>query len=272
MTLIPRLRFTLAALLAAPTLVLTGCGASVESAQNGNASGGAASGVGGGGATGGSGHALGGNVGVGGQAAGGNAAGGSFAGTGGMNCALVDCAFPICPPNSTWATLAGNCCPTCVPIDPSCSSVVCSPVTSCNPGFVRQRPLGACCDSCVPVNPPAPPDCIMYSCAPPTNCPLGYRHSQPVYNCCNDCEPDPNYCELDSDCLIAQKPSGCCGCPSSISTRLYAQDNCYSATNAPRSVPSQCLPQVICDMMCGACPPTGVPACLNHQCTAVYPL
>ena len=272
-------RFALTALLA--LLALTGCGGNVGGEQNGNATA-AGPGVGGGAPTGGNGNtvggsAAGGGVSTGGQATGGYLAGGysavgGFAGSGGMNCATVDCAYVECPPNSVSATLAGSCCPTCVLIDASCSNVSCAAATNCTTGFVRQRLPGACCDGCVAVNPPAPPDCTMTQCALPANCPLGYRHSQPVYNCCNDCEPDPNYCEVDSDCIMAQKPSGCCGCATAISVRLYQQDSCYSAVDAPRTIPSECIPDVMCAMVCGACQDYRVAMCDRHQCIAAPPL
>jgi hypothetical protein len=274
-------RFAHAALLAVQIFALTGCGGSVGGEQNGSATG-AGPGVGGGAPTGGNGNTLGGsaaggNVSAGGQATGGYVAGGyagvgGFAGSGGMNCETVDCAYFDCPPDSVSATLAGSCCPTCIPLAPSCSNVNCAAATNCPTGFVRQRLPGACCDGCVPVNPPEPPNCMMVNCAPPRDCPLGYRHSQPVYNCCNDCEPDPNYCQVDSDCIVAQKPSGCCGCPSAISTRLYQQDSCYSAVDTPRPIPSECIPDVMCAMICGACPSSGIATCIDHQCTEVYPI
>jgi len=76
-------------------------------------------------------------------------------------------------------------------------------------------------------------------------------------------------CQSDTDCLMAVRPMDCCGsCPVPISTRLYAEDFCYSATNSARSVPASCKPQSVCTELCGACltDSTTVAVCVKNTC------
>jgi hypothetical protein len=145
-------------------------------------------------------------------------------------------------------------------------------VTSCPTGFVIERERGACCDTCHPNANAQYPNCEVVDCAPPRNCPIGYHHVLPSYRCCNECEPDPNYCQNDADCIIAELPYACCGCPVAIGTRLYVTDACYSALALPRSVPMSCQSQAVCSVACGVCPVPGIAACVDHSCTQVYPL
>jgi hypothetical protein len=133
---------------------------------------------------------------------------------------------------------------------------------ACPSGYELKRPAGACCEGCVPSGAIA---CPKIAC-PQTACPLGYVRGDLVGACCTDCVPDALYCEDDSQCVIAQRPQACCGCPSAISTRTYAEDLCWSRLDAPRQIPQACYPAAICDAVCGPCPPPGTPRCEGHRC------
>jgi hypothetical protein len=183
-------------------------------------------------------------------------------------CDLVACATPICPPGAGLVTPPGACCPVCQSTpDPSCSLVECMPApTDCPTGYQPGTALGACCPGCVengkPIVPPT--DCGCPEIA--ISCPPGYLVGRYLSECCERCIPDPLYCQQSTDCLIADRPRSCCGCPEAISTRMYEQDPCWSDVNSPRAQPDDCFPDVYCDMLCGACAPPGAPKCVDNQC------
>ena len=182
-----------------------------------------------------------------------------------VDCSALLCEDPMCPPNSTVVTFPGQCCPSCQVIDPSCAQVSCLSV-NCPSGFVPRREPGACCDTCVATPNATYPNCEAVDCAPPLTCPLGYHQTYPDWSCCGACEPDPNYCNVATDCTIATKNTGCCNCPTGISQRRYADDLCYLSPSAPRSVPAYCISQYMCTVACGPCAPSGIPSCQNHAC------
>ena len=237
-----------------------GCGGSVE--QGGGtslATDGGSNGVGGAGA-----H-VGGSMATGGL---------GYAGSAGAvnGCSATLCEDPMCPPNSRAVTFSGQCCPRCQVIDASCAQVVCLSL-NCPSGFAPRRDPGACCDTCITMPGANYPNCGgVCDPLPTTSCPLGHHKTYPDWSCCGACEPDPNYCEADSDCIIATEDTGCCSCPISISKRLYADDPCYSSLDAPRPVPAYCLPQNVCTVSCGACTTGAIPYCQNHTCSSVVGL
>jgi hypothetical protein len=144
-----------------------------------------------------------------------------------------------------------------------CENVKCQPVMSCGMGYTLTKPPGACCEGCVPT--PGGVACPKIAC-PATACPLGYVRGDQVGGCCTDCVPDRLFCNSDSQCVIADRPRPCCGCPEPITTREYAADQCWSAVDKPRMSPPECNPGMICDAICGVCPPPGVARCTNHRC------
>jgi hypothetical protein len=141
--------------------------------------------------------------------------------------------------------------------------VSCKEVMPCPDGYTVGEPPGACCGGCVPSGALS---CPKIACAPGNHCPLGYVRGDALGGCCTDCVPDPKYCNADADCVIADRPRSCCGCPEAISTRMYAADACWSIPSMPRSVPQDCYPQAVCDAVCGACAPPGIARCENHRC------
>ena len=182
---------------------------------------------------------------------------------GGPNCQAVDCAFPVCDDGATPVTPAGKCCPICPPPPPSCLGVVCTPVMECGMGYELARPPGACCEGCMPT--PGAVACPKIACVDP-QCPLGYVPGDLVGGCCTDCVPDPLFCHDATECVIADRPRPCCGCPEAITTREYAADQCWSAVGAPRMIPQSCQPQFMCDAICSPCPAPGAARCIDHRC------
>lgn len=215
-----------------------------------------------------------GNSGVGGASAAGGKTGsagspaiaGSTSMGGAANCGLVDCAFPMCSDGQMPITLAGECCPSCPPPRLGCSTVQCQPVVGCPKGYVLSQPAGACCQGCVPQ--PGAVECPEIAC-PPSTCPLGYVRGDLVGGCCTECVPDALFCNDNSECVVADRPRSCCGCPQPITRREYAADVCWSDVHAPRAIPQGCYPQVICDAICGACPPPLSASCQYHRCAEV---
>jgi len=180
------------------------------------------------------------------------------------DCSETSCEAPMCPPNSMAVIFSGQCCPSCQVIDASCAQVNCLSL-DCPSGFIPRRLPGACCDTCVATPSATHPNCEAVDCAPALSCPLGYYPTYPDWSCCGACEPDPNYCNADTDCIVANEETGCCSCPTSISQRRYTDDLCYWSPTAARSVPAYCL-RYTCNVTCGACMPSGIPSCQNHTC------
>ena len=209
--------------------------------------------------------ASGGSVGPGGTvgSAGSIGTAGSISMGGGPNCEAVDCAFPLCEDGAMPVTPPGQCCPTCPPPQPSCKDVMCTPVMECGMGYTLAQPPGACCQGCVPN--PGGVACPKIACGD-TTCPLGYVRGDLVGGCCTDCVPDPLFCHDASECVVADRPRPCCGCPEAISTRQYAADACWSALDMPRMIPDSCQPQFVCNVVCQPCAPPGAVSCLNHRC------
>jgi hypothetical protein len=214
------------------------------------------SGVGGAAASGGS-TAMGGAVSVGGS------------GVGGWGCDLVLCAYPECADGAEPFMPPGQCCPICSPIRAGCDLVMCEPVMGCASGYERRTPPGACCEGCVPK--PGGVACPEIACPTGNNCPLGYVRGDALGGCCTDCVPDPNFCHTAADCLIADRPRGCCECPEPISVRAYKADACWSAPSMPRVVPKECVPLDVCPAICVPCPPPGPFSCSENRCVELLP-
>lgn len=174
-------------------------------------------------------------------------------------CEGVVCEEPVCPSGQTL-TPPDHCCPQCV--DLLCSGVVCQGPSDCGDGRTYSRPDGACCAGCMPLEPAL---CPELGC-PDDTCPKGYVSGDAVGGCCTECLPDPLYCEVSDDCVAADRPRECCGCPEIISKRALDDDACWSPSSDPRPIPDACYPDVTCDAVCGACPPTGVPVCVDNRC------
>jgi hypothetical protein len=137
----------------------------------------------------------------------------------------------------------------------------------CGPGYMLGKPPGACCEGCVPV--PGGVACTEQACPTGNQCPTGYVRGDLVGGCCYDCLPDPLYCSSAADCVVADKPRTCCGCPEPISTRQYNEDPCWSAPDNPRPIPQECYPDAICGAVCGMCPPAGTASCFENRCTVL---
>ncbi|HXK18309.1 MAG TPA: hypothetical protein VNG33_10930 [Polyangiaceae bacterium] len=180
-----------------------------------------------------------------------------------MDCGFIECAEPICADGATPITPPGQCCPTC-PAPQACSGVMCTPVMACPMGYTLGQPPGACCQGCVPN--PGGVACPKIACGD-TTCPLGYVRGDLVGGCCTECVPDPLFCNADSDCVVADRPRPCCGCPEAISSRQYAADPCWSALDMPRMTPQSCQPQVVCNIACVECPTPGPATCRAHRCS-----
>lgn len=280
----------------------TELGGSSDADASGGAGGTAAGGAGGtsggsgpttAGTTGGSGPTTAGTTG--GTSAGGNAsANASATNTTGLNCGKIECGGLPCP-DGRWVTLPGDCCPVCVcdqvecePLDcPSgetvtplgsccaecaapllCEGVMCDAPTECPTGYSYERPDGACCAACLPDD-PANVACPEIECPDDKTCAAGYTRGDLVGGCCHQCLPDPLYCDDNTDCVIADRPRPCCGCPEVMSTRALDDDPCWSNVDEPRSIPDECYPDQYCDALCGACPDRGQIECVQNRCVEV---
>lgn len=210
-----------------------------------------------------------------GSTGGASAAGGAVgvAGTtgvgGGPNCFAVPCPYPLCDDGAEPVIKPGECCPSCPVRSPSCDSVMCQPVMDCGEGYELAQPAGACCPGCVPK--PGGVACREIACPADHLCPLGYVRGDLVGGCCYDCVPDPLFCNDASECVTADRPRSCCGCPEAISRRMYDADECWSNVDAPRTLPQSCYPQNTCDALCGMCAPPGPLLCANHRCALGEP-
>ncbi|HEY6728827.1 MAG TPA: hypothetical protein VI197_32675, partial [Polyangiaceae bacterium] len=85
--------------------------------------------------------------------------------------------------------------------------------------------------------------------------------------CCYECLPDPLFCEQNADCVLADRPHECCGCPEVISRRALDDDACWYSLAEPRTIPPECYPEFTCDALCGACPDSGSAVCVDNRCT-----
>jgi len=177
-------------------------------------------------------------------------------------CENVECE-PLGCPADQQVTPDGYCCPQCV--DAPCPNVTCSPPTECASGQIYTRPDGACCAGCMPEE-PGNVGCLDIVCPPEDNCTAGYIHGDAVGGCCYECLPDPLYCESATDCVLADRPHGCCGCPEAITRRALDDDACWWAVSEPRPVPDECYPPEICDADCDGCPEPGMVACIENRC------
>ena len=148
-------------------------------------------------------------------------------------------------------------------VNVGCQNVECQPVMGCPSGYVLSQPAGACCQGCVPQ--PGGIVCPRVAC-PHSVCPLGYVGGSLVGGCCTECVPDALFCNDTSDCVVADKPRSCCGCPEIISRRQYDAEPCWSDVATPRMIPQSCYPQVTCDAICGPCPAQPRVSCENHRC------
>jgi hypothetical protein len=144
-----------------------------------------------------------------------------------------------------------------------CEGVECQPLTDCPSGYALGQPAGACCVGCVPQ--PGGVACPKVAC-PHSICPLGYVGGALVGGCCTECVPDALFCNDNSDCLVADQPRSCCGCPEIINRRQYDAEPCWSDILTPRTIPQSCYPQAICDAVCGPCPAPPSVSCQNHRC------
>lgn len=196
--------------------------------------------------------------------------GGTFGTAGSLNlggapsCATVTCTAADCLEGQVPVLRPGACCTTCEPQSDGCEEVKCQPVEACAEGYELAQPAGACCVGCVPQ--PGVVACREVAC-PQTSCPLGYVRGDEVGGCCYDCVPDPLYCRGIEDCVMAEQPNACCGCPEAITRRQYQREPCWSQPGSPRPLPPTCYPQLTCDALCGACDNDGqIAVCSQRRC------
>lgn len=198
--------------------------------------------------------------------------GGSFGTAGNLSvggepsCSTANCATVDCGEDEVPVLRPGACCTTCSPKPGGCEDVKCEPVEACAQGYELAQPPGACCVGCVPK--PGGVACHEIAC-PQTSCPLGYVRGDLLGGCCYDCVPDPLHCRNDEDCVMADRPRACCGCPEAITRRQYHDEPCWSELGNPRPLPQACYPQATCDALCAPCENLGNAAvCSEHRCAA----
>jgi len=177
------------------------------------------------------------------------------------SCDQVECEPLDCPSGNTMLA-PGACCEQCE--EQACENVLCAGPTECGDGETWERPPGACCAACIPEE-PGNVTCVDIACQS-TGCANGYVRGDLVGGCCYACLPDPLFCEDASDCVRADRPRDCCGCPQVISTRALDDDACWYAVDDPRPIPDACYPEAYCDALCGACPDPGQVLCLQNRC------
>lgn len=177
----------------------------------------------------------------------------------------VACA-PVSCPNGRLETPRGYCCPRC--IETLCEGVTCDAPIDCGDGRTFTRPDGACCSGCIP-DAPNTVGCVAIECPQENRCAAGFIRGDLLGGCCYECLPDPLYCDSDDDCVLANRPRSCCGCPEVISTRALDDDACWYSVLDPRPVPEECFLDAACDAACAPCPDPGVTACVNNRCMSV---
>lgn len=97
-------------------------------------------------------------------------------------------------------------------------------------------------------------------------CALGYVPGDLVGGCCYQCWPDPKFCEADSDCMIADRPRSCCGCPEAISVRMSDADACWFNPADPKVIPADCYPDSVCSRVCESCELPSKASCVENRC------
>lgn len=194
---------------------------------------------------------------------GGVGTGGSASVGGGSHCEA--CVTVDCGEGEVAVLEPGACCPTCRPdVARGCEGVACAPYLGCPEGYERVEPPDTCCVGCLPK--PGGVACNEIAC-PQTSCPLGYIRGDVLGGCCYDCVPDPLYCSEDAECVMADKPRACCGCPEAITRRQYDAEPCWSEVGTPRPISRMCFPDATCDAVCAPCPQGLEAACIDHRCT-----
>ncbi len=93
---------------------------------------------------------------------------------------------------------------------------------------------------------------ILQNNQPTNTVPKGYTQN----------DSDYQSCELDSDCVIAINPEGCCYCPDSINKKYLGQDN-WEKYERGKTYTSD----VECDLLCEQCAIPGEPVCLKNKCS-----
>lgn len=116
-------------------------------------------------------------------------------------------------------------------------------------------PEGECCPECSC----AAVSCVTSDCAPDE---VWVIHPGA---CCPSCEPILA-CESDDDCIVADRPRSCCGCPEVINRAALDDDPCWYDVDAPRELPNECYPEEYCDAVCGACAPIDGVLCVAGRC------
>jgi hypothetical protein len=196
--------------------------------------------------------------------------GGGFVGEAGAmsvgassSCDEIRCAVPLCP-SERATTPPGACCPVCSAPKQGCEDVKCETPRDCEEGYELTFDAGACCPGCLP-KVPNRVACNEIAC-PETPCQPGYVRGDVLGGCCYQCLPDPLYCTTDSDCVAADKPRSCCGCPEVITRRQFAAESCWWEVGEPRSLPTSCYPDVTCDAVCAPCVDPERVACQENRC------
>jgi hypothetical protein len=178
------------------------------------------------------------------------------------DCGSVTCPTLNCPPERITREF-GACCDSCARA-PSCDDVACGgrPSSGCSESASWHHRPGACCGQCEWQG-----GCPEIACSPHV-CPRGYVQGDLVNGCCSQCLPDPWFCEIDSDCMIAERPATCCECSGAISIRMYEEDRCWFDPRAPRALPPECDPGTMCGRACEPCPIPDKARCLDNRCVA----
>jgi hypothetical protein len=73
----------------------------------------------------------------------------------------------------------------------------------------------------------------------------------------------------EEDCVVADKPRSCCGCPEVLARRALEQDRCWYEIDRPRELDDDCYPKSACDVLCGACEPVAGVLCVDNRCQVV---
>ncbi len=170
-------------------------------------------------------------------------------------------------------------CPVCQ-VKPSCQDATCiyGPAgagggfrnpTMCPDGYEAKYSPGTCCMGCVRNSEPIAMEPCPQDVCEPRECAFSFILGAAEGQCCPICLADPNYCQTDADCVIAQPAGECCNCPRAISTRLYEADACWSKPGEQRD-PAVSCPSVDCSLaFCASCEqPILHPTCTNHTCVA----
>ncbi len=76
---------------------------------------------------------------------------------------------------------------------------------------------------------------------------------------------EADYCQVDSDCVLAVNPNGCCHCPIPMNREVVDIDEDYEIYDADKDYKS--LDETCARVFCVPCAPVNELICQNNKCS-----